>query len=239
MDIQLRNIGPVDSFDIELERGQAKVIAAPNAWGKTTIARTIIAMLARADDPLGLSPTEAKLHRRRDIGKDEEAYCTVDSDDGWSLTWRPREKVIATGGAPKLPAELTDIPALLRTRGKKAATAWRGILGGEVTLELLKERIEAALADEPEGGRIAKEVLDAYTEESPETFWSTMHTIAEQRMRDSKRNWSRVVATCGEHEGWGSNKASKLEAPESLDSGVRGADANAGAGTGRQGERGA
>ena len=207
MDIQVRNLGPIDSLDISIAAGETRLIAAPNEWGKSTLSRTITAMLARADDPLGLSPTEAKLHRRRDISDDEDAYATLDGDDGWTLTWRPREKVVATGGAPDIPMELTDIPLLLSQRGKKAALAWREILGGEVTLELLKERIEKALEDEPEGERIAREVLEAYGQQDDEVFWASQHKVAEDRMRTAKRNWSRVVATCGEHEAYGSSKA--------------------------------
>ena len=207
MDIQVRNLGPIDSLDISIAAGETRLIAAPNEWGKSTLSRTITAMLARADDPLGLSPTEAKLHRRRDISDDEDAYATLDGDDGWTLTWRPREKVVATGGAPEIPMELTDIPQLLAQRGKKAALAWREILGGEVTLELLKERIEKALEDEPEGERIAREVLEAYGQQDDEVFWASQHKVAEDRMRTAKRNWSRVVATCGEHEAYGSSKA--------------------------------
>ena len=207
MDIQVRNLGPIDSLDISIAAGETRLIAAPNEWGKSTLSRTITAMLARADDPLGLSPTEAKLHRRRDISDDEDAYATLDGDDGWTLTWRPREKVVATGGAPDIPMELTDIPQLLAQRGKKAALAWREILGGEVTLDLLKERIEKALEDEPEGERIAREVLEAYGQQDDEVFWASQHKVAEDRMRTAKRNWSRVVATCGEHEAYGSSKA--------------------------------
>ena len=208
MEIQIRNIGPVDAFDLTIEAGETRLIAAPNEWGKSTLSRTITAMLARADDPLGLSPTEAKLHRRQDISDDEDAYATLDGDDGWTLTWRPREKVVATGGAPEIPFELTDIPLLLSQRGKKAALAWREILGGEVTMELLKERIEKALEDEPEGKRIAREVLDAYGQQEDEVFWASQHKVAEDRMRTAKRNWSKVVATTGEHEAYGSSKAS-------------------------------
>ena len=94
----ISNMMGIDEFDLELEKGRIKEVIGPNNSGKTSLACSVSALLARKGNPYGLAPKiVSKAYLRDGFADSATAEMTVEGEDS-TLAWIPTKQSFESPG---------------------------------------------------------------------------------------------------------------------------------------------
>jgi len=211
MKLQIENVRSIDALLIELTPGEVTELAKPNGFGKSTAAACLAACLARNPDPMYRGPAR-RVRYVRDGADPEDAVAVLSGDD-WSITW-----LVASGQFPETGSPPPRPPAIV---GHAMRAAWEGkdddiarawleaLLSGAVTQDEIRDEIANTLGkDVPDATTVAQKLAEDIIA-NPLQGWDTACDYCETRMREAKRDWSKIVASDGQHEQFGDKKAPK------------------------------
>ena len=199
MILEVNNIRGVDAFALDLEPGKVTHLIGANAAGKTTVASSLAACLARNPDPLrkGIRRTGAYVRRGAPA---EEATATL-AGDGWSVQWHAATgRFDVAGDAPQPPALAVMAP---EGRGKED---WiRAIEGGPPTASEIVEGLCGVMGPDQRdtAERMAKDIT-----ESGASGWDVAEAQAKERRARARAAWESAVASTGERGRYGVRVAS-------------------------------
>ena len=183
-----RTLGIINA-EIDMEPGQIVEVVGPNASGKTSIAVCAQAVLARENNPLGLSAADAKRSYPHD-GADDAVVQLNHPDWSDGIAWYPaRGTVLADAWGERALAnpEAVGLIDFTAKRGaKERAAVFQAALlpDPDTVLDAVKERLAGYLDPKDLAG--AMEMLE-------ERGWEATEAVYGDRARVTKREWAAIA----------------------------------------------